>query len=392
MSDFQGFNLSPAIMRALEVMAFKTPTPIQQKAIPVGLAGSDLVGCAQTGTGKTAAFCIPLLTAMLAAPQKNALILAPTRELVLQIEKMWRELARFTPQIACATVIGGASMGNQIRALSRKPRLIVATPGRLVDHLQRRTVNLSAIGYLVLDEADRMLDMGFEPQLTRIMSHVPKARQTLLFTATWEPRMDKLAARYLRNPTRVTVGEMSRAASTVTQSLISTTVPAKNETLLDELNAREGSVLVFARTKSRTDRVARYLASYGVDVNRIHGGRTQGQRNSALAQFRSGEVRVLVATDIAARGLDISEIAHVINYDLPQQAEDYVHRIGRTGRAGATGTAVSFVTPEDRGQWNEIARLLKKTGSSVPMPAARPAQCSTKVAPVRVGPYTPRAP
>jgi ATP-dependent RNA helicase RhlE len=253
-----------------------------------------------------------------------------------------------------------------------------------VDHLQRRTVNLSAMELLVLDEADRMLDMGFEPQLTRIMQHVPKARQTLLFTATWEPRMDKLASRFLYNPSRVTVGEASRAATTVSQALIPTTQPAKNEMLLDELNAREGSVLVFARTKSRTDRVARYLASYGVDVNRIHGGRTQGQRNSALSQFRNGQVRVLVATDIAARGLDISEIAHVINYDLPQQAEDYVHRIGRTGRAGATGSAVSFVTPEERGQWNEIARLLKKTGSTVPLPAARQNVTQVKVAPVRV--------
>jgi ATP-dependent RNA helicase RhlE len=257
-------------------------------------------------------------------------------------------------------------MRAQFKALSRRPRLIVATPGRLVDHLNRNSALLSKIEILVLDEADRMLDMGFAPQLSRILKQLPTARQTLLLSATWAPELDQLSRAYLRNPEKVTIGKVSQAARDVSQTLVSTTVQKKNDTLLDELNRREGSVLVFARTKSRTDRVARYLADYGVAVNRIHGGRSQGQRNSALSAFRDGQVRVLVATDIAARGIDVTGIAHVVNYDLPQLSEDYIHRIGRTGRAGAKGEAVSLVTPEDRSQWNEISRLLKRTGSQVP--------------------------
>jgi ATP-dependent RNA helicase DeaD len=208
--------------------------------------------------------------------------------------------------------------------------------------------------------------MGFAPQLTRILQFLPQERQTLFFSATWESEVDRLAKRYLNNPTRISVGKVSQAAVSVQQSTIVTTVQKKNETLLDELNQREGSVLVFARTQSRTDRVARYLTSYGMEVLRIHGGRTQGQRNNALSAFRSGKVRVLVATDIAARGIDVADIAHVINYDLPQTPEDYIHRIGRTGRAGAKGNAISILTPEDRSQWKLITRLLQKTGSNIP--------------------------
>jgi ATP-dependent RNA helicase RhlE len=244
--------------------------------------------------------------------------------------------------------------------------MIIATPGRLVDHLRRRTVQLSKVAVLVLDEADRMLDMGFAPQLTQILNQVPTQRQTLFFTATWASELDQLSKKYLRDPVKITVGEVSRAAPQITQSVVMTTANKKNEALLDELNRRSGSVLVFTRTKSRTDRVARYLTEYGVEVNRLHGGRTQGQRNSALAAFRSGKARVLIATDIAARGIDIAKIGHVINYDLPQSSEDYIHRIGRTGRAGETGQAISLLTPEDRQQWKEISKLLVRSGSQVP--------------------------
>lgn len=365
-SSFQSFNLHPSITQALQSMNFETPTPIQAQSLPITLAEKDLIGCAQTGTGKTAAFSIPILTRLLESPEMTALVLAPTRELAEQIDLFWKKLSQFTQNTRSALLIGGCSIQTQVRHLSKRPRLIIATPGRLIDHLQRRSIQLSHVKILVLDEADRMLDMGFAPQLTQILRHLPRERQTLLFTATWEPHLDQVVGKHLKNPVRVVVGKTSQAAPKIRQSLIQTTHQEKNETLLDELNQREGSILVFTRTQSRTDRVARYLSSYGVSVNRIHGGRTQGQRNTALQAFRTGKIRVLVATDIAARGIDVSSISHVINYDLPQSPEDYIHRIGRTGRAGATGDAVSFVTQEEKQQWREICQLLKKSGSAVP--------------------------
>jgi superfamily II DNA/RNA helicase len=366
LNGFNEFKLPESIDRALTALQFTAPTPIQREAIPVALTGRDLIGCAQTGSGKTAAFCIPALTRLLANPAKTALVLVPTRELAIQIDLFWKRLTANAPAFQSLVIVGGTAMQPQVRGLSRKPRLIVATPGRLVDHLQRRTARLSDVSILVLDEADRMLDMGFEPQLSQILKHLPSVRQTLFFTATWEQQLDRLAARYLRDPARVSAGTVSRAAPEISQEIVMTTSKQKNETLLDELNRRQGSVLVFARTKSRTDRVARYLSEYGVNVNRLHGGRSQGQRNAALNAFRSGQIRVLVATDIAARGIDVTGIGHVVNYDLPQLSQDYIHRIGRTGRAGASGSAVSLITPEDRPQWREISRLLERTGSKVP--------------------------
>jgi ATP-dependent RNA helicase RhlE len=357
LDSFKNFNLPANIEKALTSMSFDTPTPIQSQAIPAALLGKDLVGCAQTGTGKTAAFCIPILTRMLNHSSKtNALILVPTRELAIQIDTFWRKITQFTPGLNSAVIMGGVAMQAQIRALSRQPRLIIATPGRLVDHLSRRTVQLSKVEVLVLDEADRMLDMGFAPQLSQILKQLPGQRQNLFFTATWAPELDQLAKKYQ-----------------ITQSVVMTTTKQKNDALLDELNKRSGSVLVFARTKSRTDRVARYLSEYGVDVSRLHGGRTQGQRNAAMDAFRTGKSRVLIATDIAARGIDVLKIGHVINYDLPQSPEDYIHRIGRTGRAGEVGQAVSLITPEDRQDWRQILRLLEKSGSQVPTGSQIPA-------------------
>lgn len=366
MKSFQDLDLPAPIAKALVALKFDTPTPIQAAGIPVALQRRDLIGVAQTGTGKTATFCIPILVRLLATPGKTALILAPTRELAAQIDDLWQKLTKYTPDNRSVVLIGGVAMASQVRSLRARARVLIATPGRLVDHLQRGTVSLSSVEVLVLDEADRMLDMGFAPQLNQIMRHVPKQRQTLLFSATWSTEIDQLASKYLSNPERVTVGNVSRAAPKIAQFGIQVTQQGKNDLLLEEINAREGSILVFARTQSRTDRVAKYLMSFGLLVNRIHGGRTQAQRTSALAAFKGGGVRVLIATDIAARGIDVADIAHVINFDLPQVAEDYIHRIGRTARAGNSGQALSFVAAEERGQWRDIVQLLKKTGSSLP--------------------------
>jgi ATP-dependent RNA helicase DeaD len=360
MKTFDELKLPALLEKSLNNMQFKEPTPIQAQAIPVALQGRDLIGCAQTGTGKTAAYSIPMLERLLREPNKSALILVPTRELAMQIRNVLQKMTTGIPEITGTLLIGGASMFTQIQALDRKPRVIVATPGRLMDHLARKTVDLSTITMLILDEADRMLDMGFAPQLNKIMQHVPKERQTLLFSATLPSNIEKMAANWLRKPTRVTIAQTKQQASKITHSVVQTSNGEKNNKLLDELNARQGSVLIFVRTKHRTDRVTKYLAGYGHAVTLIHGDRTQSQRNNAIRSFRDGQSRILVATDIAARGLDISHIAHVINYDLPQVAEDYIHRIGRTGRAGAVGEALCLLTPEDKQLWRSISRLLSR--------------------------------
>lgn len=361
MLTFKELNLPQALERALVDMKYQQPTPIQAQAIPVALTNRDLIGCAQTGTGKTAAFCIPLITNLLKSPRKNALILVPTRELATQIDEVLENLTRHLPEMKTALLIGGLAMSPQVKALWKKPRIIVATPGRLVDHLRRGNVSLSTAEMLVLDEADRMLDMGFAPQLNEVLRFLPKNRQTLFFSATLPNDILKLAAKYLKDPIRVTVGAVSQPVRKIVQSTVQTTNGNKNNALVDELNARKGSVLIFARTKKRTDRVARYLTECGYKTSRIHGDRSQKQRNDAIDGFRAGHFRILVATDIAARGIDISHIAHVINYDLPMVPEDYVHRIGRTARAGAEGQALSLLTPEDKAQWREIAKLLARS-------------------------------
>lgn len=358
--NFEELTLPPELQATLKGMKFTQPTPIQSKAIPAALTGQDIIGCAQTGTGKTAAFSIPLITHLLANPTKSALILVPTRELAVQVEDVLKKLTHGLKDLGTALLIGGLSMHAQKRMLVKRPRILVATPGRLVDHLQQRSVNLSQVAILVLDEADRMLDMGFAPQLNQILRFVPKERQTLLFSATLPPDIEKMAGKVLKNPLRITIGQVSQAAPKILQEVVQTTQRTKPDDLVDELNARKGSILVFARTKRRTDKVARYLNQYGFNAGRIHGDRSQKQRQEAIDGFRSGKMRILVATDIAARGIDITHIAHVINYDLPQQAEDYVHRIGRTARAGAEGSAVTFVTPEDRAAWRDITKLLAR--------------------------------
>lgn len=365
-STFEEFNFVEPIQVALKRMAFEKPTPIQAKSIPEVLAGKDLVACAQTGTGKTAAFCLPILTEFIKNPEATGLILAPTRELAQQIGTFWRTLTETMPEYRCVTVTGGSPMDRQIKALAKDYRLIVATPGRLLDHLKRRKCKLDNCSILVLDEADRMLDMGFAPQLAEIEKFVPQKRQNLLFSATWNKNVDQLSKKFLVEPLRIAVGSVSKAAASVKQTFKTTSQLAKNDTLINEIRKREGSIIVFTRTKSRTHKLSRFLTSLGMQVEQMHGDRTQGQRRAALEAFRNGESRILVATDVAARGIDVADIGHVINYDLPQVAEDYIHRIGRSGRAGSTGQALSLIAPEEHDLWEDIMRLLIKTGSATP--------------------------
>ncbi len=367
MAKFTDFRLPAPVENAIRDLNFDTPTEIQFQSIPLALKGRDLIACAQTGSGKTAAYVIPMLVKLLADENARALILAPTRELVKQISDVIHQLTKYSSQISHAVVIGGADMNKQLRALKKNPRVIIATPGRLMDHLRRQNVSIKGTQFLVLDEGDRMLDMGFQPQLDAILKYLPQQRQTLLYSATLAPKVRALAARYLHNPESVTIGEDSVPVETIKQTAIATTQDKKDDLVMDELNTRKGSVIIFTRTQIRTDRLAGILTEYGFSVARIHGGRTQGQRNSALQGFREGAFRILVATDIAARGIDVPHIQHVINYDLPMMEEDYVHRIGRTARAGATGEAISLILPQDRYQWVRLAKRYKIKGVSLEM-------------------------
>jgi len=371
MNSFQELQLPAELSTALARMNFTVPTPIQAEAVPVGLSGRDLIPSAETGSGKTAAFGIPLIARLIETPSATALVLAPTRELAVQIIHVIKDLAAALPRFQAALLIGGVPMGGQLRALAQHPRVIVATPGRLVDHIERGSVRLDRCAVLVLDEADRMLDMGFAPQLGRIRRVLPRTRQTLLFSATLPPDIEALAAEWLTEPARVAIGQVSRPVERIEQQVIETLAEAKNDVLLRELDGREGSILIFARTKRRTDRLARTLSSAGLRVAHIHGDRSQGQRQKALEGFRDGRYSILVATDIAARGLDIPEIAHVVNYDLPMVPEDYVHRIGRTARAGRHGAALALVSPDERSMWRAIVRLMEK-GAAGPVERATP--------------------
>ncbi len=367
MSDFAQFNLPVSILKNLDALNFKVPTPIQVQAIPPGLEGRDVRGMAQTGTGKTAAFAIPLLVRLMEQPHQNALVLAPTRELAMQIHAFFKDVAGKNFNLTPTLVIGGNSMNQQARELRNGARVIIATPGRLVDHMNRNPKLLQRSSMVVFDEADRMLDMGFMPQIRMVIKGLPRDRQTMMFSATFPPEIKKLAAEMLRNPAEISVGEPSKPIEKIDQAVIHTTQKEKNEILLDELNAREGAVLIFTRTKHRTDRLAKFLHSYGHKVTLIHGNRSQGQRKQAIEGFRRGQYRILVATDIASRGLDIDGIEHVINYDLPQVPEDYIHRIGRTARNGKSGQALALLTPDDRQMWQQIQRVAaSKSGGALP--------------------------
>ena len=349
--SFASLGLSPATLRSLERVGFPQPAPTQAQALPPGLAGRDVVGIAATGTGKTAAFLLPCLERKLAGP---VLVLAPTRELALQIAEQVERLGG--QEATLAVVMGGVGMGPQVKALAARPRFIVATPGRLVDHLAERTVSLQNVSVLVLDEADRMLDMGFRPQLNRILQALPKDRQTMLFSATMGDEVAAFVRQSVRDAVRVEVAKTGTTAARATQKVFELSQDEKTPQLLALLEEDEDSTLVFTRTKRRADKVWKALERAGLKAARIHADRSQAQRVQALEGFRDGKYRVLVATDIAARGIDVAEIGHVVNYDLPHVPADYVHRIGRTARAAASGRASSFCAPEEA----ELLRDIEK--------------------------------
>ncbi|MCC6765559.1 MAG: DEAD/DEAH box helicase [Deltaproteobacteria bacterium] len=391
---FADLPLSPAMQAALRGASYVTPTPIQAATIPPALAGRDVIGAAQTGTGKTASFMIPIVERLRDGRSRGAaVVLAPTRELAEQIHG-WA--SRLGKGLKTALVVGGVAYGPQIAALRARPSIIIATPGRLVDHLERKTLAFSDVRIFVLDEADRMLDMGFKPQLDAIMRSLPAERQTLLFSATMPPDLGALARMHLKNPARVSVGPRSVPPPKATQDVYLVGNAEKTPLLLSMVATNPGNVLVFARTKHRTDRVMRSLCDAGFAAQRLHSNRTQQQRRDALEGFRRGRYRVLVATDIAARGIDVAGIRHVINYDLPMTVEDYVHRVGRTARAEAHGRATSFASPEERGQLKAIERHIGRAlpRGSAPAPlAARPAAAAPHRAPRPVAPPPPyRAP
>lgn len=364
-SGFHALGLSDALLRDLTGAGFSSPTPIQEQAIPPALAGRDVIGCAQTGTGKTAAFVIPMIERLATLPkgQPQALILAPTRELAVQILATIEKLGR-NRRMSATVIVGGADMQAQVRGLRQRPDILVATPGRLLDHMWNGTVLLSSIKILVLDEADRMLDMGFAPQINQILDALPEQRQTLLFSATLPTDLARLVQASVNNPVRVMVAPSATTAEGVTQAVHYTSHADKPDLLLSLLGTDQATVLVFTRTKHRADRLGRVLDRAGHRVAVLHGDRSLSQRRAALEGFRRGAFRVLVATDIAARGIDVANIGHVVNFDLPNCPEDYVHRIGRTARMKTTGRATSFVTGEDQQQLRSIERLL---GHAVPL-------------------------
>ena len=365
--DFSQLGLQPALVRACESLGYTEPTPIQKQAIPVILDGKDLIGCAETGTGKTAAFLLPLIQRMSeqARPGVRLLVLAPTRELATQIDASYRSLAPKKNALRCVTVIGGTGMASQTAGLRRGASVVVATPGRLLDHMERGAVNFATLDALVLDEADRMLDMGFLPSIRRILAALPKQRQTLLFSATMSEAIEQLARTHMRSPKMVEVSQRNKPPGLVEQTAYPVATESKTALLLDLLEREREEferVLVFTRTRRGAERLSHILEAREHKVNRIHADRTQPQREAALRGFKDGQTRVLVATDIAARGIDVDSISHVINYDVPETPEDYVHRIGRTGRAGNPGRAITLLTPVEELSMRAIERL---TGQAV---------------------------
>ncbi|MDY7805674.1 DEAD/DEAH box helicase [Burkholderia stagnalis] len=368
-ATFDQFGLAADILKAIAEQGYTTPTPIQAQAIPVVLAGRDVMGAAQTGTGKTASFSLPIIQRLLpqantsASPARHpvrALILTPTRELADQVAANVHAYAKHTP-LRSAVVFGGVDMNPQMAELRRGVEILIATPGRLLDHVQQKTANLGQVQILVLDEADRMLDMGFLPDLQRILNLLPKERQTLLFSATFSPEIKKLASTYLRNPQTIEVARSNSTNANVTQIVYDVAEGDKQAAVVQLLRDRGlKQVIVFCNSKIGASRLARNLERDGVVASAIHGDKTQIERMQALDAFKRGEIEALVATDVAARGLDIAELPAVINFDLPFSAEDYVHRIGRTGRAGATGDALSLCSPNERKQLADIEKLIKR--------------------------------
>jgi ATP-dependent RNA helicase RhlE len=355
--NFEQFNLNPRLQQGIKVAGYDTATPIQEAAIPAAVRGRDIIGTAQTGTGKTAAFVLPILNRLLDGPRgfPRALIVTPTRELADQINQVVHALAAGT-RLRSATIYGGVTASRQIKALRDGTEILVACPGRLLDLINQRHARMDRIEVLVLDEADRMFDMGFLPDVKRIIKAVPAKRQTMLFSATFPAEVEQLAAHSLIEPQKIAMG-ISKPANTVTHALYPVPAHLKSALLLQLLKQTStDSVLIFTRTKHRADKLARQIAHAGHRVTSLHSNRTQGQREQALHGFKTGHFRIMVATDIAARGLDIDSISHVINFDMPDTADAYIHRIGRTGRAQRTGDAFTLVTPED----NDLIRILER--------------------------------
>ncbi|MDR2902736.1 MAG: DEAD/DEAH box helicase [Lactobacillales bacterium] len=373
MTSFKELGIPSAIMDSLTKMNFTTPTPIQEKSIPVALQGHDVLGSAQTGTGKTAAFAIPMINHLMQNETNAALILLPTRELADQVLEATNKILGKLAHIKTVLLIGGNSMSLQLQKLQKKPRLIVGTPGRINDHLRRKSLDLSATNFLVLDETDRMLDMGFGAQLNEIAKYLPKQRQTLMFSATLPKNIVSLSHKYLNNPVRIAVGADNETAANVRQKNVNTTDQNKYAELIYQINASVGSILVFVRTKHGAARMAVKLTKAGLSADAIHGDLKQKRRQRVITDFRGKAFRILVATDIAARGLDISHIENVINYDLPQVPEDYIHRVGRTGRADATGIAINLLAPADAKKWKEIQKLLKLKKEDIRFTESSPA-------------------
>lgn len=356
MTSFAQWELPAALIASLARMGITTPTPIQQETIPLALSSFDILASAQTGTGKTVAYLIPLIQKLAKNPQAKALILTPTRELAMQVHQALKQMA--CPTLKISLLIGGASMFRQLSELKKKPLVIVGTPGRINDHLDRRSLNLSETRFLVIDEADRMLDMGFGVQLDRIAKHLPEERQTLLFSATFLTNIVRLSQRFLKDPKRVAVDTNKQPAPKIQQEAIHIPNSEKKAGLLKQLSQREGSIIVFVKTRRRAESISKELRQAGHNTEAMHGDLRQSRREQVIRAFRDSKSRILVATDVASRGLDIPHVMHVINYDLPECPEDYIHRIGRTGRAGAEGFAVSLISSEDNFRWKAIERML----------------------------------
>jgi superfamily II DNA/RNA helicase len=361
MINFEGFSLSQNLKNSLARMNFTAPTPIQVSSIPLALEGRDILGSAQTGTGKTAAFSIPLVELLSRSKQGSALVLTPTRELANQVIAVIIQLLGKSNPIKAACLIGGESMHKQLGQLKSRPRIIVGTPGRINDHLDRKSLKLSDTGFLVLDETDRMLDMGFGIQIDRILKYLPVKKQTLMFSATLPEEIVRMSAKYLKNPERVSMGATNVPSIKIKQEVIHIKQEQKYQELIKQLQERTGSILVFVKTKHNSKNLAAKLCKEKFKADALHGNLRQSKRTTVMSAFRNKKFTILVATDIAARGLDVPHIEHVINYDLPQVAEDYIHRMGRTARAGAEGSSLSFITNSDREKWNAIERLLDPT-------------------------------
>ncbi len=358
MKDFNEMGLPESLTHTLNHLKFETPTQIQSIAIPIALEGRDILGSAQTGTGKTAAFAIPLIVNLYNKPTSKALVMAPTRELATQVMSQFASLLGRKTKIKSALLIGGDSMFKQLNQLRNKPRLIIGTPGRINDHLKRKSLQLDKLDFLVLDETDRMLDMGFSIQINEILKFAPSIRQTLLFSATLPPNIIKLSAKYMNDPVRVEVEKSDEKPLNIKQEVLYTKSDKKYDHLKSEIDKRSGSIIVFAKTKLNTETLVKKLSKDGYDAYSINGDLRQNVRTRVINNFRKMKFRILVATDVASRGLDIPHIEHVINYNLPENPDDYIHRIGRTARAGAKGETIIFITPSEKFKWNKIKKLL----------------------------------